>query len=77
MAQSREVRQYLYQKYVSFGLMNTDGSEKLSPEDVNHFIYPNTGYIPYCKQCLSNYEAFKPNDKVINRTRRSINSINV
>ena len=50
---------------MSFKLMKPNGSGVISDEEFNPYIYPNTGYIPYCKQCLTNFEAFKSIDKEV------------
>ncbi len=48
MQQSKEVHSYLVRKYEQLGLgsSSTCGSDEWDP-----YVYPDTGYIPYCPTC--------------------------
>lgn len=56
MAQSEEVRSYLRAKYVR-GRNEPSAAEAYAIFDP--WINPDEGYIPYCAECLKNYEEYK------------------
>lgn len=58
--QSRAVIEYLKNKYIQFGLLDTKGNHTI-PENSHWdpFIYPGEGYIPYCQKCQEDYIEYK------------------
>ena len=60
-SQSNEVREYLVKQYIKQNLLDKAGNRVIPENQFNPFVYPDDGYIPYCKTCQSDYEKFKSN----------------
>jgi hypothetical protein len=60
-SQSNEVREYLVKQYVTLELLDGAGNKIIPEGRFDPFVYPSDGYIPYCKQCQSDFETFKTN----------------
>ena len=61
--QSESVRKYLYEKYIQFGLMDEKGNHVGTNPNFDPWIYPDTGYIPFCSKCQGDYKKY--NDMIL------------
>jgi hypothetical protein len=62
--QSKEVRDYLISRYISYGLLGPDGRRetrrnKALFEIFDPWIYPDDGHIPFCAKCQQEFEELK------------------
>lgn len=56
--QGKDVLEYLRQKYASHKA-NIKPEEKERLEIFDPYINPDEGYIPYCQNCLDDFDVFK------------------
>jgi hypothetical protein len=62
--QSKEVRDYLISRYISYGLLGPDGRRetrrnKALFEIFDPWVYPDDGHIPFCAKCQQEFEELK------------------